>query len=162
MTESGRHELAVPDFFKSDAPIRKRSKIPRRDAPKLVLDFCWPLSIFEASKRHEYSPATVKGFYFRLRDLLSDPRYRKWHNFDQNSPYQVDGIGPLIVDRLLWSVYADCYLNAECQRNFLYGKRERRECQRCAILGVNLLTSLLNTEHRARCRHWWMIRASFI
>ena len=152
MTEPDKPELAVPAFFKSDTPIRKSSKIPRRDAPKLVLAFCWPKSIFEAAEGCEYSPATVKRFYFKLRDLLSDPRYRKWHGFDRKPAYQLDRVLSSSIDQLPWAVYAECYLNSECQRNFLYGKRERRECQVCPILGSDFLMGLLQEKHRA----WWL------
>lgn len=126
--------------------------MPRRDVPKLVLAFCWPKSISDAAETCGYSPATTRGIYFSLRDLLADPRYRKWHSFDRRAAYQFDRILSASVHQLPWSVYAECYLNSECQRNFLYGKRERRECQACPILGSDFLTSLLQERHRA----WWL------
>lgn len=144
----------VPAFFRSSGPVRARSKVARSALPGLCLSFCWPRSVKDAAQLSGLSLATVRSSYVALRRLLFDPRYRRWHGFDVQSPYQLDPVLSALIWQLLWSSYAECYGNEECQRNYLYKKRKRRECAQCPILQSEALRSLINDAHRA---HWLRI-----
>lgn len=146
--------LAVPPFFRSDAPIRPHSKIPRRAMPKLCLAFCWPKSVAETARLNGFSAPTVKAVYFSLRELLLDTRYRKWHSFARQSPLRLDPLLSELLWQLLWSCYAECYRNQECQRNFLYGHRKERECSTCPILKIDLVAEYVDKSYRS---HWLRI-----
>lgn len=75
-------------------------------------------------------------------------RYRRWHSFSLQSVYELDPVWHTVLDQVVWSCYAKCYANRECQRNFRYGKRANRECTDCPILRSAPLTNLLGEEFR--------------
>lgn len=138
----------VPAFFHSEKPIKPRSKIHFHELPRLCLAFCWPISVPEVAKTYGYSVATARNVYFDFRELLLEPRYRKWHSFALQSAYQTDAIWETVIEELVWSSYAKCYENQECQRNFKYGKRAERECSTCPILANTQFADVLGPDFR--------------
>ncbi|MBL27112.1 MAG: hypothetical protein CMM50_06120 [Rhodospirillaceae bacterium] len=148
MSSDKRTPLTVPAFFNSGEPIRPRSKIPRRAIPPLCLAFCWPMSVPLAAKVTGYSAKTVKALYFDLRELLLDPRYRKWHSFTLQSAYELDPVWETVIETVVWSCYARCYAARWCSRNFMYGKRSERECANCPILKSEPLTDVFDEKFR--------------
>lgn len=151
---SANTRFEVPAFFRSGAPVRPRSKVARDALPGLCLSFCWPRSVKDAAQLSGLSLPTVRGSYLALRALLLDARYRKWHGFDVQSPYQLDPVLSALIWQLLWSSYAECYGNEECQRNYMYKKRKKRECASCPILQSETMRALIGDTHRA---HWLRI-----
>lgn len=143
-----QNPLKPPAFFESDAPIKPHSKIQRRAIPLLVFGFCWPKSVPEVSKSTGHSVATVRALYFDIRALLLDPRYRRWHSFSLQSAYELDTVMETAIEQLVWTCYAGCYANRECQRNFLYKKRAHRECTNCPFHRSEAFANLFDEEFR--------------
>lgn len=79
-----------------------------------------------------------------IRSLLLDPRYRKWHNFDQLAVLEFDGVDRL--EKEIWRSFAACHFNDECFRNFRYGKRSQRMCQSCPAEQNAELAGVLTPE----------------
>ena len=136
--------LEVPAFFGSDAPVRPRSKIKRRIIPAVCLGFCLNASVKHTARKTGLSEKTVRNLYADLRALLTDPRYRKWHNYDLESVFAFPGGDKIVAG--IWACFGACYFHDECFRNYRYGKRKARQCAVCPVRQADELAPFLTPE----------------
>jgi len=136
--------LTPPEFFRSTSSIRPRSKIGWNKIPGVCLGFCQSASVPLVAKKTGLSVKAVRALYKSMRGLLLDPRYRKWHGFDNLPIYEFKNLAQ--VEAEIWRCFAECYFNDECFRNYRYGKRSERQCQACPVHRSPILQEVLPKE----------------
>ena len=136
--------LVPPEFFRSPKPIRPRSKIGWNKVPGVCLGFCQSVPVPTVAEKTGLSVKAVRDLYKAIRALLLDPRYRKWHGFDQAPVYEFKDLAKAEAE--IWRCYAECYFDDECFRNYRYGKRSERQCRNCPVLRSDLLGEILTPQ----------------
>ncbi len=136
--------LSPPEFFRSAKPIRPRSKIGWNKIPGVCLGFCQSVPVPVVARRTGLSVKTVRELYKAIRALLTDPRYRKWHNFDLLPVYEFRDAER--VEAEIWRCFAECYFDEECFRNYRYSKRAERQCRHCPVRHSELLQGVLTPQ----------------
>jgi hypothetical protein len=133
--------LKPPEFFRSTRPIRPWSKIGRNKIPVVCLAFCRSAPIKSAAEHAGLSPKAIRDLYRSFRALLTDPRYRKWHSYDDLPVFELPNAERIETE--IWRCFSACYANDECFRNYRYGKRTERQCSNCPVRRSGMLQDVL-------------------